>query len=304
MATGRVVLAGGSGFLGQALADDLCQNGYDVVILTRSPRRGTGPIQQVGWDGRTAGTWRECLEGAKAVVNLTGRSVNCRYTPENRREIIESRVQSVEAINRAIVACAAPPAAIVQSGSLAIYGDPGDRVCDESAPPGEGFSVDTCLLWEKAFNSLPTPHTRRVVLRIGFALGRNGGALGTLATLAKWYLGGSAGSGRQYISWLHLHDLNRMFLWGIEREDLEGVFNATAPNPVPNAEFMRTLRQTLRRPWSPPAPAWAVRIGAYVMGTEASLALTGRRCVPKRFTEKGFSFRYPDLQEALRDLLT
>jgi hypothetical protein len=199
--------------------------------------------------------------------------------------------------------CANPPAAVVQAGSLAIYGDAGERFCDEGAPAGEGFPVETCLLWEKAFDALPTPRTRRVLLRIGFALGRNGGALGTLAGLARWFLGGSAGSGTQYISWVHLHDLNRMFLWAIEREDIEGVFNATGPNPVTNADFMRELRSTLGRPWSPPAPAWAVRIGARLMGTEASLALTGRRCVPKRFLEQGFSFRHPRLKEALRDLL-
>lgn len=303
MATRQVVLAGGSGFLGQALADHLCRGGYEVVVLTRSPRSGTGPVQQVEWDGRTVGKWREYLEGAKAVVNLAGRSVNCRYTPENRREIVDSRVQSVAAINRAIAACTVPPTVVVQAGSLAIYGDPGDHLCDESAPPGEGFSADTCLLWEKAFNSLETPRTRRVLLRIGFALGRNGGALQTLATLARWYLGGSAGNGKQYISWLHLHDLNRMFLSAIEREDIEGVFNATGPNPVTNAAFMHALRSTLRRPWSPPVPAWVVRIGARLMGTDASLALTGRRCAPKRLTEKGFSFTYPDLKEALRDLL-
>lgn len=303
MASRRVVLAGGSGFLGQALADDLSKSGYEVVILTRSPRRIGGPGKEVGWDGKTAGEWTKHLEGAEAVVNLAGRSVNCRYTPENRREIIGSRVESVSAVNQAIARCGAPPRVLVQAASLAIYGDAGERLCDEGAPPGEGFSVEVCLLWEKAFDAHRTPNTRRVLLRIGFALGRNGGALGTLARLARWYLGGSAGSGTQYISWLHLHDLNRMFRWAIEREDIEGVFNATGPNPVTNADFMRELRSTLRRPWSPPAPAWLVRVGARLMGTDPGLALTGRRCHPKRFLERGFPFDYPELKEALRDLL-
>ncbi len=242
------------------------------------------------------------LDGAEAVVNFTGKSVNCRYTTENRREIVRSRVDSVNVIGEAISKCRRPPRAWVQCASLAIYGDAGDRVCDETAPPGEGFSAETCLLWERAFNSAKTPDTRKVLLRIGFALGRGEGALATLVKLVKFYLGGRVGNGRQYISWLHVRDLNQMFLWGVEREEIEGVFNATGPNPVTNGEFMKELRQALNRPWSPPVPAWAVHIGSRLMGTEAELALKGRRCIPRRFQEKGFEFSYPSLREALDNL--
>jgi uncharacterized protein (TIGR01777 family) len=298
----RIILAGGSGFLGHALANELSGRGYEVIILTRSASTRPGPIQQVNWDGRTLGAWARHLDGAGAVINLTGKSVNCRYTPENRREIIESRVHSVKVVDEAILRCAQPPKALVQAGSLAIYGDAGDRWCDETSPPGDGFPAQTCQLWEQAFDAVRTPGTRRVLLRIGFALGKDGGALGVLATLTKWFLGGTVGSGRQYISWIHLSDLNEMFLSSIERHDLEGAFNATGPNPVTNAEFMRELRHVLKRPWSPPAPVWAVKIGSKLMGTEASLALTGRRCAPRRFLEKGFAFKFPGLNAALIDI--
>ena len=300
----RIVLAGGSGFLGQSLAAVLLDRGYEVIVLSRSPVAEPGRHRQVAWDGKTVGEWAQHLDGARAVVNLTGKSVNCRYTPENRREIDESRVNSVNAVGQAILRCQQPPGVLVQAASLALYGDPGDRWCHEASPRGEGFPAETCSLWEGAVNAIPTPRTRQVILRIGFALGRNGGALGTLAKLAGWYLGGTVGSGRQYISWIHLDDLNQMFLWAIERDEVAGAFNATGPNPVPNAEFMRELRHALRRPWSPPAPVWAVKIGSWLMGTEASLALSGRRCAPQRFLEIGFPFRFLHLGQALKDLLS
>jgi uncharacterized protein (TIGR01777 family) len=272
------------------------------VVLTRSPSPSRSASKEIQWDGKTLGEWASCLEGAKAVVNLTGKSVNCRYTPENRREINESRVNAVRVMDEAILRCAEPPRVLVQAASVAIYGDTSDRWCDETTPPGEGFPVETCLLWERAFDSTPTPRTRRVMLRIGFVLGRDGGALRTLAGLTKWGLGGTVGNGRQYISWIHESDMNRMFLEAIEREDLSGVFNATDPNPVTNAEFMCALRRALHRPWSPPAPVWAVHIGSWLMRTEACLALTGRRCSPKRFWERGFNFQFPSLDAALEDI--
>jgi uncharacterized protein (TIGR01777 family) len=242
------------------------------------------------------------LDGAEAVVNLTGRSVNCRHTSKNIREINESRVNSVRAIALAFDHIKNPPRVWVQSGSLALYGDTGGRWCDENAPIGQGEATETCKLWEGAFNSASAPKTRKVLLRIGFVLDRDGGALSVLGNLSKWFLGGMVGSGGQYISWIHIADMNRMFLEAIECEDLSGAFNATGPNPATNAEFMRELRRALHRPWSPPVPVWAVHIGSYFMRTEPSLALTGRRCTPKRFIEAGFKFRFQDLRDALTNL--
>jgi uncharacterized protein (TIGR01777 family) len=299
----NIVLAGGSGFLGKALAAALVGRGYPVAILSRSPRqRRTEGITEVLWDGKSAGKWMQFIDGAEAVVNLTGKSVNCRYTPASRREIIESRTGSVRALAAAIEQCAVPPKAWVQASSLAIYGDTGDRWCDEYAPHAGDFPAETCKLWEQAFDSVPLQATRKVILRISFALGRDEGALGTLAGLARWFLGGAVGTGRQYISWIHIADLTRMFLAAIEEGDVAGVFNASTANPVTNAEFMRQLRHVLKRPWSPPVPAWVARIGAWAMRTEASLALTGRRAAPRRFRERGFEFQFPELRPALDDL--
>ena len=300
----RVILAGGSGFLGRALIEYLGARDYEVVVLSRSAGGAAGRAQFVAWDGKTLDDWVKWLDGAYAVINLAGKSVNCRYTPANRQEIISSRVDSVNAISQAILQCQNPPRRWVQASSLAIYGDTGERVCDETAPFGDGFPVETCLLWEQAFNSSQLPGIRKVLLRIGFALGANGGALEPLSNLTKLLLGGSTGNGRQYISWLHLEDLNGMIQWGLEHDDIEGIFNATGPSPVTNADFMRTLRRVLNRPWSPPVPDWAVRLGSILLRTEADLALKGRRCLPQRFIDKGFEFKYTDLEHALRVLLT
>ena len=298
----RIILAGGSGFLGQALADELAARQYNVLVLTRKVRNQSGPSREIEWDGRTVGRWAECLVGARAVVNLAGRSVNCRHTPENRQQILESRVNSVRAIGEAISRCSKPPPVWVQASSLAIYGDPGERWCDETAPAGQGFLEETCVQWEKALFDANTPATRKVALRIGFVLAKDKGALSVLAKVVRAGLGGRAGSGRQYVSWTHVADMNRMFLEMIERGDYEGVFNAAGPNPVTNADFMRELRRALHRPWSPPAPVWAVRLGSWLLRTEACLALTGRRCAPKRLLEKNFTFKYPNLRDALADL--
>jgi uncharacterized protein len=306
MAGGRIILAGGSGFLGRSLAEHLTRRGREVFVLTRAPKGKRGavrPVREVAWDGRTVGDWARLLEGAEAVFNLAGRSVNCRYTRANRREIVESRVRSVGALGEAILGCAQPPRVLVQAASAAIYGDAGARICDESAPAGSGFSAETCVRWEAAFDAPDLPNTRKVLLRIGFVLGRGGGALGTLVKLTRAYLGGTVGGGRQYVSWLHAEDMNRIFLWAVERgAAANGTFNATGPAPVPNAEFMEALRRALRRPWSPPVPAGVVRLGAALMLTEAELALTGRRCLPERLIEDNFKFLYTSLDEALRDL--
>jgi len=298
----RVVLAGGSGFLGECLARELLAAGAEVVVLTRSPAANILG-RAVAWDGSTPGDWARVLEGAAAVVNFTGKSVNCRYTPSNRREILESRLRSVEALARACNGCTEPPPVWVQAASLAIYGNPGAAVCDETAPHGSGFSVDVCEQWEEAFDNSEARSTRKVLLRIGFVLGAGGGALEPLARLARLGLGGAAGSGRQYISWLHVADLNRMILWAIDSPDAAGTYNATGPAPVTNADFMSTLRKAVGRPWSPPVPAWMVKVGAWAMRTEPELVLSGRRCIPQRATAQGFTFTYAALDAALGDIL-
>jgi uncharacterized protein (TIGR01777 family) len=298
----RVVLAGGSGFLGEFLARELLARNYEVVVLTRSPRERSDGVREAEWSGTHVGEWIKCLDGVDAVVNLAGRNINCRHTRKNILEITESRVNSVGVVASAFGHIAHPPRVWVQAGAIGYYGDRGDQWCNEHTPGGKDKLAEVCRQWENTFNSAVVAKTRRVLLRIGFVLGRDGGALPFLTRLTKWFCGGAVGSGEQFISWIHLADLNRMFIEAIERKDLSGTFNATAPNPVTNKEFMRELRRVLRRPSSPPMPAWAVRLGSWLMRTESSLALSGCRCAPKRFLEAGFSFQFPDLCGALKDI--
>jgi uncharacterized protein len=299
---GRIILAGGSGFLGRSLAQAFARRGDEVAILSRQPATQKGTVRFVPWDGKTVGTWASLFEDARAIVNLTGKSVNCRYTPEARAEILASRVNSVRAVGEAIARCSRPPPVLVQASSLAIYGNANDQISTEDSPHGSGFSVNVCEEWEQALNALSLPHTRKVVLRIGFALKRGEGALRTLEKITRLFLGGTVGHGRQYISWIHIADLDRMFLSTIEREDLSGPFNATSPRPTTNAEFMGELRRALHRPWSPPVPRPLLRLGAWAMGTEADLALNGVRCRPQRFLEHGFRFDFTELRTALANL--
>jgi uncharacterized protein (TIGR01777 family) len=298
----RIILAGGSGFIGTALARELIRRGHEASVLTRSPRTRTDGVREVVWDGKNVGKWVEHLDGAEAVVNLTGKNINCPHTAENLREITASRVDSVRVLAEALGRVKIPPRVWVQASATGFYGDAQDRLCDETSPSGTDALSLICRDWESAFANANLPQTRKITLRTGFVLGRESGALPVLARLTKLFLGGAVGSGRQYISWIHLADLVQMFVAAIERENLSGTFNAVAPNPVTNAEFMRELRRALHRPWSPPAPEFAVRLGARLMGSEPSLALVSQRCAPKRFLEAGFAFQFPQLVPALNDL--
>ena len=294
----RVVIAGGSGFLGRALAGGLRERGYEVVILCACPQaeamcNGTAHAGRLGEAARRrGGDYQPRREERELPLHGTVLA-----------EIDESRENSVRVIGEAIARCAQPPRVWVQASTTAIYGDAGERWCDESTSPGGGVPVVTATRWERAFNTTPSPNTCRVVLRISFVLGRDGGVLRTLARLARFFLGGSVGSGRQYISWIHLSDLVRMFIRAIEDESIEGLYTATSPQPVTNASFMRSLRRAVHRPWSPPTPAWAVHIGSFFMRTEAVLALTGRRVTPKCWLDAGFVFEHTNLDAALDDLL-
>ncbi len=297
-----IVIAGGSGFIGNALASEFIAQGRPVFVLTRRPRERSDGVQELLWDGEKPGEWGRCLAEAAAVINLTGRSINCRHTPENLREIISSRVRSVQAIAAVMARSPSPPPVWVQASATGFYGDTGDRLCAENAPNGRDRLAEVCRELESAFASAMLPATRRVVLRIGFVLGRAGGALPVLSRLARLFLGGSAGAGRQYISWIHLSDLVRVFAAAVANPALTGAYNAVAPAPVTNAEFMRELRRALHRPWSPPAPALGVKLGARIMGTEGALALVSQRCSAQKILDTSFRFQFPELASALRDL--
>jgi hypothetical protein len=299
----KVVIAGGSGFLGQSLSAFLIEKGYKITIISRNPAKMVNGIRYVQWDGLHLDDWASEVDGSYTLVNFTGKSVNCIYTKKNKEEIISSRINSVHALQQAVLNSKMPPKVFVQAGSLAIFGNT-KELCDEYSPHGDGFSAEVCKLWEEAFFQQELTNTRQVLLRIGFALGKNGGALEPLQRLAQYNLGGTIGSGEQYISWLHIDDLNEMILWAIENDEMRGIYNATGPNPVTNKVFMRTLRDVMGKGWSPPVPAPFVWLGAYlIMRTDPSLALSGRKCIPKRLIDAGFTFKYTDLKDALKDLM-
>lgn len=290
---GKIVIAGGTGFIGKALVGALEE--HEVVVLSRS---GGG----VTWDGEHVGPWASVLEGALAVVNLSGESISQHWSEASKRRILESRVLSTRTIGEAVEQCATPPTLWVNASAVGYYGDTGAVAMDEAAPPGPkgSFLVDTCVAWEDELFSSGAP-TKKVAVRFGVVLGTSGGAFPVLWRLARWFLGGHAGSGSQYMSWIHEADLVAMLKWIIETER-EGVFNATAPTPVTNRFFMATLRAVAGRPWSPPVPAWALRLVAFLGGPEASLLLEGQNALPAKALSQGFQFRYRDVKDALTDL--
>jgi uncharacterized protein len=299
----RIVIAGGSGFIGGALATRLIERRHDVVVLTRNAGARTDGVREVAWNGRTLSDWTTELDGAAAIINVTGKSVSSRHTEKNRREILSSRVEPVRVIGEALAASLAPPPVWVQASAVGIYGNAGDALCDENSPHGQDFMAEVCEQWEAAFRMGLIRGTRGVVLRFGVVLGREAGALPMLAHLARLGLGGAAGSGRQYISWIHIDDLVAV----VERalgSRMVGPYNACNHVPETNASFMKRLRKAVHRPWSPPVPAFAVKLGSYVIGVEPSVALGGQRCMPRRLDEEGFAFAHEDLGVALKGLLS
>ncbi|MBX7168031.1 MAG: DUF1731 domain-containing protein [Pirellulales bacterium] len=304
----RVVIAGGSGFLGLSLAAYLASRDWHVVILSRHAPRGDGPWTHVAWDARQPGDWQRTLDGASALVNLVGRSVDCIKTPDHQDEILRSRTESTRALGLAMRSLAVPPAVWVQMSTAHIYGDPPLVHCTEDSPFGYGFAPIIGRAWEDEFERSVLPAQRKVILRPSFVIGRNrgagGGALARLLMLVRFGLGGTVGQGTQGMSWIHETDLNRLFERALTDANMGGAYIATAPHPVSQREFMRTLRRVVGMPIGLPAPAWLVRLGAtYVLRTDPELALYGRYLISKRLQDEGFRFQFSRLEDALRDLL-
>ncbi|SIO60562.1 hypothetical protein SAMN05444166_6441 [Singulisphaera sp. GP187] len=306
--SGRVVIAGGSGFLGVSLANHLEACGTSVVLLSRRPPKPSGPWRHVRWDGRTLGEWCRELDGAIGLVNLTGRSVDCVKTPDHQDEILRSRVDATRALGLAVRVINSPPPVWVQMSTAHIYGDPPEVTCTEESPFGYGFAPFVGRAWEAEFHSSVLTTQRPVILRTSFVLGRDrgagGGALARLVVLARVGLGGPIGSGTQGMSWIHEMDINRLFVRALFDPAVQGPYIASSPNPVPQRTFMRELRRAVGMPLGLPASPWMVRMGAgWLLRTDPELALYGRYVVSKRWEEEGFEFQFPRLGDALRDLL-
>ena len=293
-----IVIAGGTGTLGQRIAADF-QEDRDVVVLTRSPRRNL-PFRQVVWDGRSVGEWSKELESS-ILVNLAGELVDCRPTQANIELLRRSRVEPTRALALASHDCRRPPVLWLQGSSTAIYGDAGDAVITEDAsiPPGPPQMPGVARPWEEAAKDGNAD--RQVIFRMSLVLDTDTPVLDRLSRIVKLGLGGRISTGRQWVSWIHVRDMLNALRFVIDNQ-IEGVLNVTSPHPVQNELLMKELRRHLNRPWSPPTPAPLVRLGAWLMGSDPEIALTGRRCVPGRLLEAGFDFEFPYLRAALDDL--
>jgi uncharacterized protein (TIGR01777 family) len=305
----RLVLAGGSGFLGHVLSEYFCERGWEVVVLTRYPRNQNGEVRNILWDGETLGEWTPELEGAGALINLAGVTVNCRYHLRNRKKILDSRLNSTQVLAEAVARCGNPPEVWLNSSTATIYKHTFGPAWNESGEVGyiteakDKFSVEVARAWERTFEAAETKITRKLVLRSAMVLGlgRNS-VFPMLRTLVRLGLGGSMAGGRQFVSWIHQQDFCRAVEWLIEHRDLAGTFNLAAPNPRTNAEMMRTLRALYKRPFGLPASRWMLEIGAFFLRTETELIVKSRRVAPGRLQASGFVFRFPEMEHALRDL--
>jgi uncharacterized protein (TIGR01777 family) len=302
----KIVIAGGSGFIGAGLIEYFGGSNH-IVVLTRRTNGLNGHAQPhvtyVEWDGRHTGPWTEALEGADLLVNLSGKSVNCRYTEANKAAIFDSRTASTTALGEAIKGLKRPPALWINAGSATIYRHAEDRPMDEFTGEIENdFSVQVCKKWEQTFNDIALPQTRKVILRIAITLG-NGGVMEPYLNLVKFGLGGRQGSGRQRYSWVHIADVARMMEWLYHHPECEGTYNCSSPNPVSNTEFMATLRKATGQNFGLPAPGWMLKIGATLIGTETELLLKSRWVLPTRITQAGFTFKYPQLSDALQQIV-
>jgi uncharacterized protein (TIGR01777 family) len=295
------VIAGGTGSLGRRVADDFAQRDHEIVILTRS-RRPDIPHRQVEWDGRTVGAWASELEGA-VLINLAGELVDRRPTTRNIELLRRSRVEPTQALVQAAEVLATPLVLWVQMSTLAIYGDAGQGVVEEGHPVADGppQMAGVARPWEEAASGARAD--RQVMLRTSIVLDKGAPAFERLTHLTKFGLGGRISRGDQWVSWIHIDDFLAALRKVCDDPTLVGVLHVTSPNPIQNRDMMRELRSALQRPWSPPPPRPLVHIGALFMGTDPALALTGRRCVPSRLLEAGFTFKHPTFANALGDLL-
>lgn len=307
----KVVIPGGSGQVGTILARHFAKGAHDVVVFSRSPVAASW--RTVAWNGRSQGGWAEALDGADVVINLAGRSVNCRYGVANRREIMDSRVNSVRAVGEAIAKARNPPRVWLQAATATIYAHRYDADNDErtgiigghetGTPDTWRFSIEVATAWERACREIETPRTRKVILRSAMTMSPDrGGVFDALLRFVRWRLGGKMGDGRQYVSWIHELDFCRAIDWLIEHESIDGEVNLSSPHPLPNAEFMRDLRRAWGVRIGLPATKWMIELGTFLMRSESELVLKSRRVVPARLLDSGIEFRFPHWHAAAADL--
>ncbi|HSC27068.1 MAG TPA: TIGR01777 family oxidoreductase [Vicinamibacterales bacterium] len=306
----KIIIAGGTGFLGGPLAEMYAEEGHDVRVLTRSlmagdtrhdPGTGVPGVTRVGWkaDGKS-GPWSPVLEGSDAVVNLAGESIAAkRWTPQRKAQLRDSRILATRSLASAIAAAANPPPVFISGSAVGYYGPSGSEPKTEDSPPGADFLSQLCVEWERGAAAASRPETRLVLLRTGIVLERSGGALAEMMRPFRFFAGGRIGSGRQYVSWIHRLDWIEMVRWIVQTPQVSGAVNATAPSPVTNRQLTKALGHAMRRPSLVPAPAFALKV---VLGEMAESILTGQRVLPARARALGYHFRYPEIDQAFRGI--
>lgn len=296
----NIIIAGGSGFLGQVLENYFIENKYHVSILTRHPKRKN----DIYWNGKDLGEWTKALENADVLINLTGKSVDCRYTEANKKVIYDSRIDATHILGLAINLCEHPPKLWMNASTATIYEH---SLChendEETGIIGDDFSMNIAKSWEDAFYSITNPKTRKIALRTSIVLGKHGGALLPLKKLISFGIGGTQGSGKQKVSWIHEADFIRNVEFLIDHPQLSGSFNLCVPKPTDNKTLMQTLRKTMGIPIGVSHPEWLLTFGAKLIGTETELILKSRNVIPKRLMENGFNFKYGNIQDALVNLI-
>ena len=299
----RIIITAANGFLGDNLCTHFAKS-YEVIALVRTLLPNTKNITYVKWDGKTLGDWKLHVDGAHALINLAGKSVDCRYTEENKRIILQSRLDSTQILAEAIEGCKVKPTIWINSASATIYAHSLEEANSESKHViGSGFSVDVCQQWEKAFFEFIHNDVRQVALRTTIVLGEDGGAFPVMKKMVKFFLGGKQGKGNQMISWIHIDDFNKAVDHVLSHKEIEGVINIGSPNPVRNTDFMKKLRAACKRPFGLPAPKWLLKFGARIIKTETELILKSRFIQPEKLIETGFKFNYPTIDSAMSDLV-
>ena len=303
--TMRFLITGGSGLIGRVLTASLVRSGHQVVVLSRQPQRITGlPVGASAewWDGHTADGWGSLASAADAIINLAGENISSgRWTDERKRSILESRLNAGRAVVQAVKAAVKKPRVVIQASAVGYYGPRGDEDVTEETPSGQDFLAQVTAKWEVSTSSLEALGVRRVIIRTGVVLSAGGGALTRMLLPFRLFVGGRLGNGRQWFPWIHIADEVGAIRFLIENENARGPFNLTAPVPLTNAEFSRLLGQQLRRPSLIPLPAFALRL---LFGEMSAVLLAGQRTIPHRLLQLGFTFKFPEVDLALRDLLS
>jgi len=295
MVAKKVVIAGGTGFVGSFLLDKFKKDGYEVVLISR--QKG-----HVNWNQPQQ--ILAALEDAELLINLAGKSINCRFTPANKEGILSSRIETTQLLGETILKCQTPPELWINASAIGLYRHSTDKAMSEAEyQTDNSFISEVVQKWENAFFSVKPSKTRQVALRISVVLGKNGGAFSTLSSLVRFGLGGKQASGKQMFSWIHIHDFYRIIEHLQTNRNLDGVFNCATANPVTNSQLMKAFRKTMQMPLGLPAPEFGIKLGAFFIGTEPELILKSQWVMPQRLIESGFNFDFPQIETALSNLL-